>query len=306
MDRQQILNQIQAKSRQAFSEVRTQALREAVRNMSAVVATGDSSSGGGKPLDPWIELALASMNERYAEVTSLVPNIYLFWDDYVMDGDEPILTGIEDGGDDMYDGANFMNTNLTANWDDIKEGQIDGDTELEMASILYTHTQATNEDDDQEYTNPPMDGEIRSGGPFFGEGSNYFTNMYPGLFLMIADNISVSEFNITGDVGSDEDTINGGDVAEVVPGWTLFYKTNEGDGNDPSINHLILVPGTPAGITHEFEDESGNDYDDHRISGIEDRSRIVYAVVATQPGEAALTESEFIDIAQKLLEVVSA
>ena len=47
MDRQQILKDIQAKSQAAFSEIRTQALQEAVRNMSAVAATGDSSSGGG-------------------------------------------------------------------------------------------------------------------------------------------------------------------------------------------------------------------------------------------------------------------
>ena len=276
---------------------------EAIQQQSVNSSPSGVAGGGGSgnPNNGWIETALSNMNTRYSEVTALVPNIYNFWDDYVT-GEGPILTGIEDGGDDMYDGGNFMNTNLTANWDDIKEGQIDGEESLEMASILYTHTQASNEDDDEEYNNPPMDGKIKLGDSYFGAGSKYFTNMYPGLFIMVADDISVSEFNISGDVGSDSDTVNGGDVI-VGSGWSLFYKNNYGDSSDPSINHLILVPGTPAGITHEFEDDDGDDNDDHRISGIEDRSRIIYAVVARQPGEEGLSVEDAILVSQKILEI---
>jgi len=51
MDRQQILQQIQAQSRTAFSQARSQALQEAVRNLPAnAAATGDSSGGGGNGL----------------------------------------------------------------------------------------------------------------------------------------------------------------------------------------------------------------------------------------------------------------
>ena len=66
MDRQQILKDIQAKSQAAFSEIRTQALREAVRNMSAVAATGDSSSGGGGGT-PSLEFVVNTFDSTYFE-----------------------------------------------------------------------------------------------------------------------------------------------------------------------------------------------------------------------------------------------
>jgi hypothetical protein len=272
---------------------------------AAISAVAAAAAGSGKIIDnSWIGQAKSRLRSRYTEVTSLVPNIYLFWDDYTTDEDGNPMPGIEDGGDDMYDGANYMNTNLTANWEDINQGQIDGDDVLTAASIPYTHTQAENEDDNNEYSDPPMDGKIEDGLDYFGPNSRYFTNMYPGLFVMVADNISITEFSITGDLGSDEDTVNGGDIENVIPNWTLFWKTNSGDSTDPSINHLILVPGISSGITHEFEDDNGNDNDDHAVIGIGDRSRIVYALVATQPGEDVLTDSQFISIAEKLLQII--
>lgn len=246
------------------------------------------------------------MNSRYSEVTNLVPNLYYFWDDYIIGEDEeiPIFSGINDGGDDMYDGANFMNTNLTQNWEDIKEGEVDYDDLKSRTSIQYTHTQADNEDDDpNQYYNPPMDGSVESGDNYFGVGSKYFTNMYPGLFLMIADNISISEFNISGDIGSDGSGVGAGSVESVVPDWTLFYKTNTDESDsDPSINQLILVPGSSTGITHEYDTSS--QYDDHRVSGINERTRLIYAVIARHPEEDVLTEEDAILVAQKILEIV--
>lgn len=265
--------------------------------------------GGGSRIQPneWIDLALSKLNFRYNEVTSLVPNIYLFWDDYTLGG-EPYgpMPGIENGGDDMYDGGNYLNTNLTNLYDTVKGGEIDNDSNLAAASIPYTHTQADNDDDETEYGNPPMDGAVSDGTSYFGPGSKYFTNMYPGLFVMVADNTSVSEFSVTGDLGSDGETVNGGSIEEVIPGWTLFYKTNLEDplDTDPTINHLILIPGSQAGISHEFEDDDGDDLDDHAVIGISDRSRIVYAVVSTQPGEPVLTSDQFISVAEKILEII--
>jgi hypothetical protein len=265
--------------------------------------------GGGSQIQTseWIDLALSKLNDRYSEITALVPNIYLFWDDYTTSGEtgDP-LPGISDGGDDMYDGGNYLNTNLTNLYDIIKGGEIDEDNILAAASIPYTHTQADNDDDDNEYTSPPMDGIVSDGNSYFGPGSKYFTNMYPGLFVMVADNTSVSEFSITGNVGSDGDTVNGGAIEAITPGWTLFYKTNLEDplDTDPTINHLILIPGSQAGITHEFEDDEGDGNDDHAVIGISDRSRIVYALVSTQPGEAVLTSDQFINVAEKILEII--
>jgi hypothetical protein len=64
MNREQIIKEIQAKSQQAFSEIRTQALQEAVRNMSAVAATGDSSSGGGGRT-PSLEFVVNTFDSTY-------------------------------------------------------------------------------------------------------------------------------------------------------------------------------------------------------------------------------------------------
>lgn len=294
----------QRETRKRFEE------RELFEQALAAYARSSSSmagaAGSGKITDSsWIGQAKSKLNLRYAEITELVPNLYCFWDDYPTDNDtnNPILTGIEDGGDDMYDGANYINTNLTATWDDIKEGNSDDDGPLASSSIPYTHTQADNEDDDpNQYYNPPMNGKIESGTNYFGSSSKYFTNMYPGLFVMVADNISISEFNISGDVGSDGQGVGAGYVDSVVPGWTLFYKTNtDNSNNDPSINQLILVPGSSSGITQEYDNSS--DYDDHRITGISDRVRLVYAVVARHPDEDVLSESDAILVAQKLLEI---
>jgi hypothetical protein len=273
---------------------------------AAVSAAAAAAAGSGKIIDnSWIGQAKSSLRSRYAEVTSLVPDIYLFWDDYPNGGDPyGPLPGINDGGDDMYDGANYMNTNLTAIWDDIKNGDIDNDSSLAAASIPYTHTQADNEDDDpNQYFNPPMDGKIEDGTDYFGPNSRYFTNMYPGLFIMVADNISISEFNISGNVGSDGEGVGAGYIDSVVPGWTLFYKTNtDNDNSDPSINQLILVPGTSDGITQEYDDSSEDD--DHRLTGISDRTRLVYAVVARHPDEDVLLESDAVVLSQKILEII--
>jgi hypothetical protein len=144
----------------------------AASSAAAGAGAGAGGAGGGGRRKPSFSLdsALESLNLRYEEITDLVPNIYNFWDDYITDDDDiPILTGIDDGGEDMYDGGNYMNTNLTANWDDINEGQVDDEGDLAQASIPYTHTQADKgEDDDDEYNNPPMDGQIELGDSYFG------------------------------------------------------------------------------------------------------------------------------------------
>ena len=234
-----------------------------------------------------------------------MPNLYRFWDYYSTDDDDnPILTGIVGGtySASMYDGANYMNTNRTADWNDIKESGSDDDGPLAKGSIPYTHTQAESDDDPNQYFNPPMDGIVRDGTNYFGEGSKYFTNMYPGLFIMIASGISISEFNISGNVGSDGDGVGAGHI-ELLPEWTLFYKTNtDNSDDDPSINQLILVPGTSIGITQEGDISS--EYDDHRITGIGDRQRIIYAVTARNPEEGVLTEEDAIAVANKILEII--
>lgn len=257
----------------------------------------------------WIEGVLSALNFYYPSIAVLIPNKYCFWDDNtsVFDGETSVFTnrGINDGGDDMYDGANYLNTNLTQVYADVNESQVDEDGVKSLASIPYTHTQADNEDDDVEYVDPPMDGTVQDGTAYFGAGSSYFTNMYPGIFVMVADGMDITEFSVTGNVGSDGDGVNAAAVSPVgAKNWTMFFKSNH-DGysdSDPTINHIILVPGAASGLTQEFD--SSCEHDDHAIFGLGGRNRLILLVVATQPEAGPLVESEAEAIAQQVLDVI--
>lgn len=258
----------------------------------------------------WVENALSALNFYYPSIATLIPNKYCFWDDNTAVAIDDLTVvfsnrGINDGGDDMYDGGNYLNTNLTQVYADVNESQVDGDDVKVMASIPYTHTQAVNEDDDVEYVDPPMDGSVQDGTIYFGAGSKYFTNMYPGIFVMVADGIDITEFSVTGNVGSDGDGVNATAVSPVgAKNWTMFFKSNH-DGYsdaDPTINHIILVPGAAPGLTQEYDNSS--EHDDHAIFGLDGRNRLIFLVVATQPEAGPLIESDAEAIALQVLEVI--
>lgn len=204
-----------------------------------------------------LENLLANLNENYTNITSLIPNIYYFYDE---NGNNEI----NDGGNDMYDGANQLQTNRN--------------------QVYYTHTVAENNEEDNGYTNPPMDGQITDGETAFNNGSQYFTNMYPGLFVMAATNCDIQYFQIEGNVGSDgsgqiiggQETINYNDTE-----YTYFYKFS-GETDDPSVNHIIIIPGDGTGITHEFE-ENNSDDDHDKISG--NISELYYLLVARRDNQ---------------------
>ena len=67
----------------------------------------------------YLQNALEALNERYLEITDLIPNKYFFSDE-PDDTDGPLSFGIQDGGGDMYDGANNIDTNLTQDWADVQ------------------------------------------------------------------------------------------------------------------------------------------------------------------------------------------
>lgn len=218
--------------------------------------------------------------------------------------------GIRDGLDDMYDGGNFINTNLTQLFDDIKEDNVNT-----FDSIPNTHSAAVDEsvfEDEGEpsYDNPVMDGIVKDGADYFGSGSSYFTNMYPGMFVLVAEDINIDEFSIGGNVGSDESTQNASSVIIVHQGrtYTVFVKVNRegsgGEGADPSVNHLIIVPGEQSGLT-QLINEDGGDYDDHCIQGLSGRSSVYYILVAREEGNY-LSNSDTENIAMKFLEVIGA
>ena len=198
--------------------------------------------------------------------------------------------GINDGADDMYDDGNFINTNLTQLFDDIS-----GDNVEELLSVPNTHSAAIDEDDLEDAGSPvyepAMDGQVMSGVGYFGDDSSYFTNYYPGMYVMVANNINIEEFSISGDLGSDEDTENESTMLVVYEGatYTVFVKVNReggggGEGSDPSVNHMIIVPGESEGLTQVIND-NGDDWDDHCIRGLTGRNAIAHIVVARETGD---------------------
>jgi hypothetical protein len=220
--------------------------------------------------------------------------------------------GINDGYRDMYDDANFINTNLTQLFEDISGFEGDGVGRVErLLSVPNTHSAAIDESDLEDEGSPvyepAMDGQVMSGVGYFGDNSSYFTNYYPGMYAMVATNINIEEFSIVGDLGSGDSTENDSTMLVVHEGatYTVFVKVSRygsgGESNDPSVNHMIIVPGGPGGLTQTIN-EDGDDYDDHCIRGLTGRKSIAYLVVARQTSDY-ISYEDAEAIAVKFLEV---
>ena len=200
-------------------------------------------------------------------------------------GDNP--TYIADGGFDMYDGGNYLNTNLGT-------------------EIPYTHTQMVLDDDSNEakLSDFIMDGEIVSGDETnFDVGSSYFTNLYPGLFVMMADSIAITEFYIDGNIGADDDG-NYDSLTYTPTGYEGTYKAyikKIWNAGDPSINHVFIVNTDGTGITHDPNDNTEDDY--NYISGLDDVTTLHYLLFAKADG-GEVTETEFQDVINSYLDIV--
>ena len=123
------------------------------------IVTEVSQVGWEQTSPQQLSSTVAELDANAAAIAALVPDRFDF-----IEGETG--TSISDGGNDMYDGGNFLNTNRAT-------------------AIPYT------------------DGVIVDGSSDFGPGSKYFTAKYPGLFVMGAAGVSISTFRISGDNGAD-------------------------------------------------------------------------------------------------------
>jgi hypothetical protein len=193
--------------------------------------------------------------------------------------------GINDGGDDMYDGANEIYTDL--------------------GNVPYTHTRLTVEPDGG---SPAYlfnkDGVVVSGDTYFGTGSEYFTNLYPGLFVLHANAVDISEFTIDGNIGADGD--GSYEVDEyVLTGFSTNYKVfvkKVYDSGDPSINHIMIVDTDDANIVHDYDTSTGDDYD--RISNLSGVTKVYYLLTSTYPGLGYITKIKIDEIVTTFLTIV--
>jgi hypothetical protein len=172
-------------------------------------------------------------------------------------------TNIGDGGSDMYDGGNYLNTDLGT-------------------SIAYS------------------DGLVTASDGQFGAGSQYFTVKYEGVFAMVATGASIDTFELTGNNGADgSGNVDAAQLSTTVNGqqYTIFVKRVYNAG-DPSINQIVIVPGDGTGISQTF---SGNTDDTlHTVTGLSSVSEVYYVLVASGGG-GYIADADITNIANAFL-----
>ena len=218
--------------------------------------------------------------------------------------------GISDGGRNMFDGGLFINTDLNQPY------PINDDS----LSLPFTHSViffsdssegidfATYDISTDEYSYDSMlkDGLVVTTNDFFGTGSSYFTNMYPGLFVMAADNISIDEFSLTGNTGQDGDgDYDSGQFNVSVYGqiYGVFYKTTYGNNgsNNTNVQQIIIVDGTNEGVTQDLYDELEDM--DQVLTGLTGKNKVFTLVFAVNDLSEALTEEYISTIAVEFLNI---
>jgi cysteine-rich repeat protein len=187
-----------------------------------------------------IDTLLDSLNGTYTNITALVPNMYTF----AYDGG---MNSISDGNNDMYDGGNFLNTNLAS-------------------GINYTS------------------GVITAGDSAFGAGSEYFTAQLSGVFVLAVTGASIDYFEISGNNGADGSGNYDGTVLSASSDGNQYsvYVKRVYNAGDPSINHIIVVPGDGSGVSYDFATNTDNDW--HRINGLSGIPDFYYLLVSSIGG----------------------
>lgn len=178
---------------------------------------------------------------------------------------------ITDGGDDMYDTGNQINT--------------------ENGQVSYTHTQQIKDYEQGMFESEFVsDGIILKESPLFGasSSSSYFTNHYPGLFVMCAWDTEVDEFRIDGNCGADGNGQNKKDNFEFVTlseTYQVFVKRTF-DVSEPSINQIIIVnAATSSGINQVIAGSTDSDL--HKLDGLAAASvnKIYYLLMSQFAGQ---------------------
>ena len=220
-------------------------------------------------------------------------------------------TGIDDGYADMYDGGNFFNTNLTQPFDMIYNNDADRDLSIPCTHSTSLYNMWAFDPADSKgvaYRPTTFDATVEVGNDYFGEGSHYFTNMYPGMFVVAATGVDISEFSITGNIGTDSD----GDFAmhsfSIVSGgksYSAFVKsvTKEDGSDEVAPTHIIIVPGSTSGVENLHVPGNDDNYEDQCVSGISGRGEIYVIVVAKRDG-TLLSSQESSSIANKFMDVI--
>ena len=205
-----------------------------------------------------LETVLSDLNQNSQVIVDEIPNRFDFFDGVTG-------TRINDGGSNMYDGGNFLNTSLGT-------------------SIPYS------------------DDSIRSD-PDVGPNGLYFTRKFQGLFVFAADLDGATFFEISGNLGANGNgQVDSAVLTASRRGTTYkgFVKRVFGAGV-PSVNHLVIVEDRP-GLSHAFPASSDNDR--HLLAGLSGTTRIYYLLYGGTAG-AFIDNSATQTIMDTFLDVVT-
>ncbi|HEY0741175.1 MAG TPA: choice-of-anchor D domain-containing protein [Chryseosolibacter sp.] len=204
---------------------------------------------------------LESLNANYTQITDLVPSKYSF----AYDGG---AGDINDGGYDMYDGGNMLNTNL-------------------QQSIPYS------------------DNLIISGQSAFGPNSKYFTRHLNGMFVMVADLNGVERFSIEGNNGADGGgSLDAAEFTSVLNGTEYKgYAKRIFNNSDPSINQLMIIESDP-GVTHEYSLSTNEGH--QQLANLNNVKRVYYLLFAARTTSAVYVDNATTKaIMDKFLDVIT-
>mgnify|MGYP002858231704 CR=1 FL=1 len=202
---------------------------------------------------------LDKINTEHASITSLIPNRYNFTEG---------VTGtyITDGGGDMYDNGNLLNTSLTTSALSYSD------------NVIVAHAG-------------------------MGTGGQYFTRKQPGLFVFAADVAGLSHFEITGGLGADGAGFTNTTVLTSPRAGAVFkgYVKRVYGTTDPSVNHLIIVQENGA-ASHTAS--ANTDSDQHRLSNLTGVTRLYYLLYSTVDG-SQVSDAQTQAIMDKFLDLVA-
>lgn len=205
-------------------------------------------------------------------------------------GDAGEANSISDGGDDLFDGGNIIQTNLSIQ---------------NSLNIDYTHSRMNNSDGEASINDFAMLTTVTNGDSLFGTGSSYFTNLYPGLFTLVAENIDIDMFSISGNLGSDSNAF-----WKELSNYTTIHNSNEytiyvgqemdTSKSDPSLVQIIIINSDGQGVTHS--NNISTDMYDQNITG-NIPSNLYYILTSKYKSEET-TEEEIKNLVSNYLDNV--
>jgi len=175
----------------------------------------------------------------------------------------------------------------------------------------YTHTQMDSSIDDSEATlsDFTMDGSVQDGSSWFGPSSSYFTNLYPGMFVMVADGVTgITEFYTDGGLGSDANThifLSGAtSITHNGHDYTIYRKfTGDFNNGDPSVNKFIIIPTNGDGESYNISVE-GEDRDYQQVIFSTNVPTQIHYLLLSQSHSNALTEEVSIEVVDVYLSLI--